>query len=241
MLIAAASLLSCTSSRNNTLAYFKDLEASTNGNLPNPQGIYPIRIQPDDELVIVVTSAVPEATAAYNLPMDNPATRGNLRQTTQPRSQTYIVDDQGYIMMPVLGRIYVNGKTLNEISKDITAMVAKDVRDPYVRVDIVNFSVDVMGEVKNPQRVYSGHEHFTILDALSQCGDLTETTCTSSAPRRASAPTTAWTSPTAMCSTRLTSTSSRTTSCMWSPTRSASTIPSITRITPLNCRLSRPS
>ena len=76
MLIAAASLLSCTSSRNNTLAYFKDLEASTNGNLPNPQGIYPIRIQPDDELVIVVTSAVPEATAAYNLPMDNPATRG---------------------------------------------------------------------------------------------------------------------------------------------------------------------
>ena len=174
MLVAAATLLSCTSTKENSLAYFKDLETSPNGTLANPQGIYPIRIQPDDELVIVVTSAVPEATAAYNLPMDNPATRGNLRQTTQPRTQTYIVDDQGYIMMPVLGRIYVNGKTLGEISKELTAMVAKDVHDPYVRVDIVNFSVDVMGEVKNPQRVYSGHEHFTILDALSQCGDLTE-------------------------------------------------------------------
>ena len=155
MLVAAATFLSCTSTKENSLAYFKDLETSPNGTLANPQGIYPIRIQPDDELVIVVTSAVPEATAAYNLPMDNPATRGNLRQTTQPRTQTYIVDDQGYIMMPVLGRIYVNGKTLGEISKEITAMVAKDVHDPYVRVDIVNFSVDVMGEVKNPQRVYS--------------------------------------------------------------------------------------
>ena len=174
MLIVAASLLSCTSSKDNTLAYFRDLESSVNGDLPNSQAAYPIRIQPDDELVIVVTSAVPEATAAYNLPMDNPATRGNLRQTTQPRTQTYIVDEQGYIMMPVLGRINVKGKTLSEISKDITAMIAQDVRDPYVRVDIVNFRVDVMGEVRNPQRVNSGHEHFTVLDAISQCNDLTE-------------------------------------------------------------------
>ena len=174
MLIAAVTLLSCTSTKNNNLAYFKDLGANESGTLANPQGSYPILIQPNDELVIAVTSAVPEATAAYNLPMDNPATRGNLRQTTQPRTQTYIVDSQGYIMMPVLGRIYVNGKTLGDISKEITAMVAQDVKDPYVRVDIVNFSVDVMGEVKSPQRVYTGSEHFTVLDALSQCGDLTE-------------------------------------------------------------------
>ncbi len=174
MLIAAVTLLSCTSTKNNNLAYFKDLGANESGTLANPQGSYPILIQPNDELVIAVTSAVPEATAAYNLPMDNPATRGNLRQMTQPRTQTYIVDSQGYIMMPVLGRIYVNGKTLGDISKEITAMVAQDVKDPYVRVDIVNFSVDVMGEVKSPQRVYTGSEHFTVLDALSQCGDLTE-------------------------------------------------------------------
>ena len=174
MLIAAASLLSCTSSKDNTLAYFKDLAANESGTLANPQGSYPIRIQPNDELIIVVTSAIPEATAAYNLPMDNPATRGNLRVSTQPRTQTYIVDEQGYIMMPVLGRILVNGKTLSEISQEITAMVAQNVKDPYVRVDIANFSVDVMGEVRAPQRVYSGHEHFTVLDALSQCGDLTE-------------------------------------------------------------------
>lgn len=174
MLIAAATLLSCTSTKDNTLAYFKDLEAQTSGSLANVQGEYPIRIQPDDELVITVTSAVPEATAAYNLPMDNPAVRGNLRQSTQPRSQTYVVDQDGYIMMPVLGRIMVNGKTVGEIANDITAMVAVNVKDPHVRVDIVNFSVDVMGEVRNPQRVYSGHQHFTVLDALAQCGDLTE-------------------------------------------------------------------
>ena len=175
MLIATAMLLSLSCcSKKNTLAYFKNLEMAESGTLPNPVGNYPIRIQPDDELVIVVTSTVPEATAAYNLPMDNPATRGALRTATQPRSQTYIVDEQGYIMLPVLGRLYVNGKTTDEIAASITDLVSQNVKDPYVRVEIVNFSVDVLGEVHAPQRVVSGHQQFTVLDALAQCNDLTE-------------------------------------------------------------------
>jgi polysaccharide export outer membrane protein len=173
VLIAAAALFSCTTNKENTLSYFKDLNAPS-GTLPNPQGNYPIRLQPDDELVIAVTSTIPEATEAYNLPMDNPAKRGALRQATQPRTQTYIIDEEGYIMMPLLGRIKVLDKTTSEVAREITDMISKDVKDPYVRVDLVNFSVDVMGEVKEPQRTYSGREQFTVLDALSQCGDLTE-------------------------------------------------------------------
>ncbi|MBQ1584236.1 MAG: polysaccharide biosynthesis/export family protein, partial [Muribaculaceae bacterium] len=120
MMIAAATLLSCTSTKDNTLAYFRDLEQPS-GSLPNPQSDYSIRVQPDDELVISVTSVVPEATAAYNVPMDNPATRSSIRAQTQPRTQTYIVDDQGYIMFPVLGRLKVAGKTMNQIAEEISA------------------------------------------------------------------------------------------------------------------------
>ena len=174
MMIAAATLLSCTSTKDNTLAYFKDLSAAPSGTLPNPQGNYPIRIQPDDELVITVTSSVPQATAAYNMPMDNPATRSSILTTTQPRTQTYIVDDDGYIMMPTLGRLHVGGMTISEIRNLVTSKVSEDVKDPFVRVDIVNFGIDVMGEVKNPHRVVTGQQYFTVLDALAACGDLTE-------------------------------------------------------------------
>ena len=174
VMIAAATLLSCNSTKDNGLAYFKDLSSAPSGTLPNPQGDYPIRIQSDDELVISITSAVPEATAVYNLPMDNPATRGNMRQTTQPRSQTYIVDEEGYIMMPVLGRILVKDKTISQLSKEIKAMVERDVKDPHVRIDLVNFAVDVMGEVHNPQRLHTSRQNYTVLDAITQCGDLTE-------------------------------------------------------------------
>ena len=173
-MIAAAMLTSCSSSKDNTLSYFKDLSGQLHGTLPNPQNDYSVLIQPDDELVITVSSVVPEATAAYNLPMENPAIRSALRSTTQPRTQTYIVDNNGYIMLPVLGRLMVKGKTTSQIADEITAMVAQNVKDPYVRVDIVNFGVDVMGEVRLPQRVHTTRQNYTVLDALTQCGDLTE-------------------------------------------------------------------
>ena len=174
MLVASVMLFSCSSNKDNTLAYFNNLGDAPNGKLPSPQNSYSILVQSDDELVVSITSAVPEATAAYNLPLENPATRNALRMATQPRTQTYIVDQQGDIMLPILGRIHVGGKTTNQIANEITAMVEKDVKDPYVKVDIVNFTVDVMGEVKQPQRVTAERQHFTVLDALSQCNDLTE-------------------------------------------------------------------
>ena len=174
VLIASAMLLSCTSTKDNTLAYFKNLGDSPSGVLPNVKGNYPVRLQPDDELVISVTSAIPEATAAYNLPMNNPATRAAMMTTTQPRSQTYLVDSDGFIMMPQLGRIAVGGKTTDEVREHITSLIAKDVKDPFVRVEIVNFGIDVLGEVRNPHRVVTGQQYYTVLDALAACNDLTE-------------------------------------------------------------------
>jgi len=47
-------LLSCSTSKENNLAYFKNLGTSTQGELPEGMA-YDIRIQPDDELIISVT------------------------------------------------------------------------------------------------------------------------------------------------------------------------------------------
>ena len=174
VMIAAVTLLSCTSSKDNTLAYFKNLGDAPSGVLPNVQGNNPVRLQPDDELVISVTSAVPEATAVYNVPLSNPATKSSMLTATQPRVQTYLVDSQGFIMMPKLGRIAVGGKTTDEVRQYITEQVAKEVKDPFVRVEIVNFGIDVLGEVRNPHRVITTQQCITVLDALAQCGDLTE-------------------------------------------------------------------
>lgn len=165
-------LASCSSSKDSRLAYFKTLNEK-DGVLANIDDKYIIRVQPDDELIITVTSSVPEATAMYNVPLGNPSTRGNVTMSSQPRLQTYIVDSNGEIEMPILGKLKVQGMTTNEVAEMIKGKVSQNVKDPFVRVELIQFGVNVMGEVQSPHRVEINKQRFTLLDALASAGDLT--------------------------------------------------------------------
>ena len=156
-----------------TLAYFQNLKDSV-GKLPDNVSNYKIKIQPDDELIITITSTLPEATAMYNLPLGNPSLKGNINATQSPRIQTHIVDRNGMIQLPVLGEIQAAGLSTKELEAVIKNRVSEHVKDPFVRVEMINFTVNVMGEVRAPQRMVVGKERFSVLDALAAAGDLTE-------------------------------------------------------------------
>ena len=166
-------MLSCSTPKENDVVYFKNIENQISGTMPEGKD-YGITIQPEDELIITVSSEIREVTAKYNLPLNNTAGRGATETTGQPRLQTYIVDKQGNINMPVLGTIHVKGLTTDEIATIIRNKVAEEVKDPYVKVETSGFHVNVMGEVKNPQRIRVNTKRFSILDALAAAGDITE-------------------------------------------------------------------
>lgn len=166
-------LTGCKTATENTLSYFRNLGDSPSGVMPQGTS-YEIKIVPEDELSIVITSSVPEATAMFNQPQANTARRGDMNTQSTPRLQTYIVNKDGDIVMPVIGRLNVVGKTTREIEQMIVSRVSSTVKDPFVRVELIGFYINVMGEVKNPHRVYVNSERFTLLDALSAAGDLTE-------------------------------------------------------------------
>lgn len=163
-------LASCSSSKT-SLSYFEDLKQYESGTLPSQD--FNVKIIPDDELFITVTSMIPEATAAYNIPLSNPATRGNLEVYTQATQQTYIVDKQGDIKFPIIGTIHVAGMTTMELAEFLTKKISVDVEDPYVRVELVNFRINVLGEVARPGAKNVVRERYSVLDALADAGDLT--------------------------------------------------------------------
>ena len=177
ILWCCAVLLMCASCGSTkevpTLAYFQNLKDSV-GKLPDNVSNYEIKIQPDDELIITITSTLPEATAMYNLPLGNPSLKGNINATQSPRIQTHIVDRNGMIQLPVLGEIQAAGLSTKELEAVIKNRVSEHVKDPFVRVEMINFTVNVMGEVRAPQRIVVGKERFSVLDALAAAGDLTE-------------------------------------------------------------------
>lgn len=167
---AALALASCNSSKT-VLPYFTDITSVAEGTMP--KGDYMPVIQPDDELFITVTSSEPMATAHFNLPMANPSVMDELGITTTPKQQTFVVSSDGYINFPVLGRIHVAGITTEQLQKQLTEKIGKEVENPEVRVELVNFQVVVAGEVMAPQTIKVNRYRFSILDALSAAGDLT--------------------------------------------------------------------
>lgn len=170
---AAAAMLmlaSCGSSKT-VLPYFTDIAAVEEGSFATAD--YSPEIKPDDELLITVMSEVPEATAVYNLPLTNPASKDRITMSTSPRVQTYIVNNKGDINFPVLGTLHVEGMTCEQLQKMLTEKISADVNDPLVTVSLVNFKVVVAGEVVNPGTVRVEGNRFSILDALGAAGDLT--------------------------------------------------------------------
>ena len=171
MAVIAFAVSSCSSYKT-SLPYFEDIRDSISGEFN--QGDYGIKIIPDDELLITVTSMVPSATAMYNLTLSNPAVREQLLNVSQPQQQTYIVDANGDIQFPVLGKLHVAGLSTQELTKDLETRISKDVENPIVRVQLVNFRINVLGEVKKPGAISVKKERYSILDALADAGDLTE-------------------------------------------------------------------
>lgn len=171
--VATVVVMGACSSPKTNLSYFTDMRGNLEGAVSRSD--YSIKIQPDDELFISVTSLVPTATAMYNLPVANPATNKDMLTQSSARQQTYIVNKDGNISFPVLGTIHVAGMTTSELADQLEQKIGKDVTDPTVKVSLVNFKVNVMGEVRNPGVVpVTNNERISIIDAIAAAGDMTE-------------------------------------------------------------------
>lgn len=163
-------MMSCHTGKN-TLGYFNEVIASGEGTIVSPENS--IRLEPEDELRIIVTSIVPAASAQFNSVFPLEAAKGKMEATGTPRMMTYKVDHNGNIDFPGIGTIHVAGMTTMELKAELTEKIGKMVKDPLVTVDLVNFKVNVLGEVNAPQMVAVETERYTILDALAACGDIT--------------------------------------------------------------------
>ncbi|MDE6225862.1 MAG: polysaccharide biosynthesis/export family protein [Muribaculaceae bacterium] len=170
-ILAFAILMSACSTSRSSLTYFEDIDSRIAQFETDTADLV---IAPHDELMISVTSFVPEATAQYNLPPTNLSTSENTQISTTYAISTYIVNTQGYIDIPSIGPLKVEGLTTSQLTDSLISIISRTVVDPNVRVQLVNFSVNVIGEVKNPGRFKVNNQRISILDAIAMAGDLTE-------------------------------------------------------------------
>lgn len=155
------------------VAYFQGVDQLTPVQIEQMNQVYSSKICPDDLLTITVTAWDPSAVTPFNPPVYSYAIQGEVNVGSASQLHTYLVDPEGYINFPVLGKMQIIGLSKQEFSDLLQNKIAKYVKDPIVNVQIVNYKVTLMGEVVRPGTINIRNDRLSIIDAIGQAGDLT--------------------------------------------------------------------
>lgn len=166
ILLIIISLYGCTASTE--IVYFQDQKMKQNSGIAQTE----FRYKSSDILTIDVSALDEDVVKPFNLAPVSYSTSTISAQSTMTK-QTYLVDGDGNIDFPVLGRIKISGLTREEATQMLKEKITAYVKDPIVTIRVTNFTVTVLGEVNNPGTFNIEDERVSLTEALGLAGDLT--------------------------------------------------------------------
>lgn len=170
LFVIALSFTGCVMTKQ--VAYFQNMDSV---DLSGQKAMPEIHIKPNDELTILVSALNPEAARPFNMSTTATSNTMSGNSTASKSLYSYIVDTDGNINFPVVGKIQLAGLTRPQaedmIAKVIKPYFAED-ENPIVKVRYSSFKVTVIGEVSGTKVLNVENERLSIIEALAQCGDL---------------------------------------------------------------------
>ena len=172
-LVLAFLIVGCGPQRD--LVYFSNLEEEDINRPDSIENGPSITIQPDDLLSITVNSLSVESNTLFNQGVIGTLGSSMSGGTTGSTAiEGYLVDNEGYINFPVIGRIHLGGLTKGAATDTIRNILNRDyVKDPTVNIRYLNFTVTVVGEVENPMPYIVETEKINVVEAIAMAGGMT--------------------------------------------------------------------
>lgn len=169
-ILLVACLASCTSYKS--VPYMQNVDQITLEQKP----LYDAKIMPKDLLTITVNCTDPEVAAPFNLTVQTAISIASSTRNSysQPSLMQYLVDNEGLIDFPILGRLKVGGLTKTEAENMIREGLKPYINEvPIVTVRMANYKISVLGEVARPGTFTVSNEKVNIFEALALAGDMT--------------------------------------------------------------------
>ena len=167
LLLIAITIQSCASKKE--ILYFQDADTFSDQAINYKQNT----LQPNDILAVTIGALVNETAAAYNkpAPVSSTSAQNNLEIL---KLQGYLIDTEGYIKLPVLGKISTTYKTIRELEVYLTELLEQGghLVNPSVSVRLLNAKVTILGEVNSPGTYTFTEQYITLPQALGYAGDL---------------------------------------------------------------------
>ena len=148
---------------------------------------YEMKLKPADQILVKVTCSEPDLLSVFAQDVVM-GTSGGSRGTNSSyvssgasggmsNAYGYTITNDGYVVLPSIGKVHVAGLTTVDAAKVIEEKIKEvnHIADPGVTVNLLNARVAVLGAVKGPRVVSLTSERNTVLDVLSQCGDIADT------------------------------------------------------------------
>ncbi len=172
VLFCLLSIIIYSCSTQKQLTYLQDIDQ------PDRQNFYPsvqpeYRLQKQDILYVKFTTLNEEVNSSLN-----GGTTTNNQSTFQSEGGIYVtgfaINDSGFINLPVIGKVLVLGKTMEETSVAIIKKASQFVNNPTVVVKLLSFRFTVLGEVNTPGTFVNYKNQLSILEAIGKAGDITD-------------------------------------------------------------------
>lgn len=169
VLVSLSTLFSCRSSKE--LIYLKD--AANNEIIHGIPTEYILKT--GDILYISIKSISPEVNVLFNPEsgMEVGASGMGYQKYTTPSGAYlygYELDAEGYINLPMLGKIKINGQTLPQAESLVQKRADEYLKDAIVKVKLLNFKITVAGEVRSPGDYYNYNNSISVMEALAMAG-----------------------------------------------------------------------
>lgn len=159
---------SCNIRKN--VVYFQTEETASN------QTSFTPTLKVDDLLSITVMADNAEAAAPFNLPPITGFSSSNSGYIQgSPERSGYLIDDKGFVNLPIIGQVQVAGKKRTEVVTLLEETLKNYINNPVVNIQILNFKITVLGDVQKPGTYKIPNERITLLEAIGLSGDLAMT------------------------------------------------------------------
>jgi polysaccharide export outer membrane protein len=161
-LLISTVLMACAPHRN--LVYFSNLNDVSSSQIQN---VPELKLQKNDQLSLSLTSLNAEYNVLFASANNSPS-----NNTVSSRSG-FRINNNGMITLPLLGDLKVEGLTVEEAQNLITRELKKQIKNPVVDLELVNFKITVIGEVNHPASLTVPGDQVNLLEALGMAGDMT--------------------------------------------------------------------
>ncbi len=130
------------------------------------------RVQPGDNLYIRIVSADEKMNVLLNRISSQYS--NNITSDASVYLNSYMVSESGDVDFPMVGKIPVKGKTVEEIRGLLQVKVNEYLKQATIIVKLVNFNITLLGEVRRPGQYKIYQTNINIFEAVSMAGDLTD-------------------------------------------------------------------